>query len=122
MKKVDPYVSALDEHLKFESLLGDLSANLVNLPLECIDAAIESSMKNIVEFFEADRCHLGTFSGDHSRIIVSHFFTRPGIDIPQITDVGDNFFSFIYKSINKGKTIAIENLRITSRGKKRPRV
>jgi len=36
----------LDENLSFESLLGELSAKLVNLPLESIDAAIESSKKN----------------------------------------------------------------------------
>jgi len=110
MKNSDQYSKALDEHLKFESLLGDISANLVNLPLDSIDTAIESSMKALVEFFEADRCHLGMFSGDHSRIIVSHFYSRPDIDIPQITDVGKNFLSFVYKSISKGKTIAVEKL------------
>ena len=54
----------MDENLSFESFLGDFSKNLVNLPLESIDAAIESSMKSLVEFFDADRCHLGEFSDD----------------------------------------------------------
>ena len=44
----DKYTKDLDEHLKFESLLGDISANLVNLPLEFIDTAIETSMKSLV--------------------------------------------------------------------------
>jgi len=104
----DQYTKSLDEHLRFESLLGELSADLVNLPLESIDTTIKSSMKSLVEFFEADRCHIGMFSGDHSKIIVSHFYSRPGIDIPQITDVGDYFLSFVNDNINKGKTIAFE--------------
>ena len=62
-----------DESLSFESLLGELSAELVNLPLESIDAAIESSLKSIAEFFEADRCHLGKISDDQSKIIVAYF-------------------------------------------------
>lgn len=57
----------------FESMLGTLSAKLVNLSLESIDAAIESSLKKLVEFFEADRCHLGKISDDQSKIIVSYF-------------------------------------------------
>ena len=43
-----------DENLSYESFLGELSAELVNLPLKSIDAAIESSMKSLVEFFDAD--------------------------------------------------------------------
>jgi PAS domain S-box-containing protein len=105
MKKFDQQKTP-DEHQNFEELLADLSAKLVNLPLESIDVAIESSMKKLVEFFEADRCHLGMFSADHSKIMVSHFYSRPGIDIPQITDVGKDYLSFVYESIKKDKLIA----------------
>jgi PAS domain S-box-containing protein len=99
---------ALDEHLRFEALLGELSAELVNLPVESIDTAIESSMKSLVEFFAVDRCHIGMFSGVNSKITVSHFYSRPGINIPQITHVGDHFLSFVYDNINKGEILAFE--------------
>lgn len=92
--------------MSFESFLGDFSKNLVNLPLESIDAAIESSMKSLVEFFDADRCHLGEFSNDQSKIEVSYFFTRSGSNIPQITDVGEHYLSFVYESIKQDKLIA----------------
>ena len=49
----------LDKNLSFESLLGDLSAELVNLSLDTIDAAIVESLKALVDFFAVDRCHLG---------------------------------------------------------------
>ena len=70
---MDMDTKSLDKNLPFESLLGEISTNLVNLPLESIDAAIESSLKSIVEFFEAYRCHLGKISDDQSKIIVSYF-------------------------------------------------
>ena len=92
----DMHTKPLDENLSFESLLGELSAKLVNLPLESIDAAIESSIKKLTEFFHADRCHLGEFSADQSKLLVSYFYSRPGINIPQIADIGEHYLSFIY--------------------------
>ena len=50
----DRRTKAMDENLSFESFLGDFSKNLVNLPLDSIDGAIESSIKSLVEFFDAD--------------------------------------------------------------------
>ncbi len=87
----DQHTKVLDENLRFESSLGELSTELLNLP-------IESSMKMMVEFSEADRRHLGTFSGDQSKI-VSYFISRPGISIPQITDVGEQYLSLNMKDI-----------------------
>ena len=106
----DKYTKDLDEHLKFESLLGDISANLVNLPLDGIDAAIESSMKSLVEFFAADRCHLGIFTDDMSQIRVPYFYSRPGLDIPKIAGVSDHFLSYIYKSIIKDEILAFSDI------------
>ena len=88
-----------------------MSSELVNLPLEAIDAVIESRFKKLVEFFDADRCHLGEFSADQSKIEVSYFYSRPGIDIPQITDVGEHYLSFVFENIKKDKLIAIGNTR-----------
>jgi len=96
----------MKENHAFESFLGELSANLVNLPLESIDAAIESCMKSVVEFFEADRCHLEAFSEDKSKIAAFYFYTKPEINIPQTVDVGEHYLSFVYESIKQDKLIA----------------
>jgi len=108
MQNTDQTSAVLDEHLKFESLISEISASLVNLPLESIDPAIESSIKKLSDFYNADRCYLGMFSGDKSRIIISHFYSGPGIKIPQIEDVGDHFLPFIYNQIREGQEIIIE--------------
>jgi len=89
-----------DENLSFESLLGKLSTTLVNLPLESIDAAIESGMKSLVEYFDADRCHLGEFTGDQSKIIVPYFYSRPDLNIPQTTELGKHYLPFFYEVLS----------------------
>ena len=105
----DKHIKTSDEHSSFESFLGDFSAKLVNLPLESIDAAVESSMKSLVEFFDADRCHLGEISDEQSKIIVPYFYSRPEINIPQTTDVGEHYLSFVYESIKQDKLIVSES-------------
>ncbi|MGB5846901.1 MAG: PAS domain S-box protein, partial [Ignavibacteriaceae bacterium] len=102
----DMHTKPLDENLSFEFLLGELSSELVNLTFESIDEAIESSLKKLVEFFDADRCHLGELLPDQSKIVVPYFYSRPGLNIPQIADIGEHYLSFIYENIKKDKLIA----------------
>jgi len=104
----DPITNVSKKNLSFESFLGELSSELVNLPLESIDKAIESSMKSLVDFTDVDRLHLGEFSTDHTKIEVSYFYSRPGINIPQITDVREHYLSFIYESIKKDKLFCFQ--------------
>ena len=99
-------IKDLDKNLTFESLLGKLSAELVNISLESIDAAIESNLKKLVEFFDADRCHLGELLTDESKIDILYFYSRSGINIPQTTDVGKDYLSFVYEHIRENKLLA----------------
>lgn len=77
-------IKDLDKNLTFESLLGELSAELVNLSIESIDAAIASSMKKLVNFFGADRCHLGVILSDQSKIDIPNFYSRTITDRSEI--------------------------------------
>ena len=96
----------LNKNLSFESFLGNFSAELVNLTFDSIDAAIESSLAKLVNYFEVDRCHLGEFSDEQSKIVVPYFYSRPGINIPQTTDVGKHHLPFVYESMKQDKLIA----------------
>lgn len=90
----------------FESMLGELSAELVNLSIETIDAAIESSLKKMVDFFDADRCHLGEFLADQAKVVVPYFYSRPGINVPQTTSVGEGYLPFVYEQIRENRLLA----------------
>jgi PAS domain S-box-containing protein len=49
---------ALEERLRFEQLLSDLSARFLNIPPDRVDSEIEDGLRQILEFFQVDRCGL----------------------------------------------------------------
>ena len=49
---------ALEERLRFERILSDLSARLVYVPSERLDGEIENALKTILEYFQVERCGL----------------------------------------------------------------
>jgi signal transduction histidine kinase len=49
---------ALEERLRFEQLLSDLSARFVNIPPDRVDSEIEYGLKQILDFFQVDRAGL----------------------------------------------------------------
>lgn len=106
----DKHQNALEEHLRFEKFLGLISAKLVNLPLELIDDEINESMKLLVEFFQADRCHLGKLDTKENKIVVSHYYANPNVTIPQILSVGNHSYSYVFNSIGNGKKVSFSKL------------
>jgi transcriptional regulator with GAF, ATPase, and Fis domain len=59
----------IDERLRFERLISDLSAGFVNLPPDEVDSEINRGLRSITEFFDADRCSMGLFSEDGTRLL-----------------------------------------------------
>jgi signal transduction histidine kinase len=57
---------ALDERLRFERVLSEVSADLVHAPAPGIDAEIASWLKGILRPFGLDRAELGLFADDDS--------------------------------------------------------
>jgi len=100
------HIKDLDQNLTFESLLGELSAELVNLSYESIDVAIESSLKALVEFFDVDCCHLGEVLAEQAKVVVSYFYLRPGLSVPQTIAVREGYLPFVYDQIRENKLLA----------------
>jgi hypothetical protein len=63
----------LDERLRFERLVSDLSARFVNIGPERLDAEIERALKMILEFFKVDRCGLLRILLDKGVWVITHF-------------------------------------------------
>ena len=70
---------SLAERLRFESLLAELSAAFVSLPVDRVDREIEKWLRRLVEFLEVDHISLVECSPDGWRLGVSHSHTRPGV-------------------------------------------
>jgi len=101
--------NALEEHLQFENLLGQLSVKLVNLPLKEIDNAINESIKLLADFFNADRCHIGQLNREDNSIVTIYYYAKPNITVALVPSIGTDHFQFIHKSIKEGKTISFKN-------------
>jgi formate hydrogenlyase transcriptional activator len=71
--------SAIEERLRFETMLADLSTRFVNLPANRIDAEIEKSLKLISNTLNIDRCSVAQLSVDRTELKVTHGYAIPGI-------------------------------------------
>jgi len=69
----------LKVRLLFEELLSALSAKFVNVPVEQVDEEIHDAMREVLNFFKADRfALLDTFPNNNSWII-THCVSRAGV-------------------------------------------
>ena len=72
----------IEERLRFETLISNLSAGFVNLPPDEVDSEINKELRSITEFFDADRCTVGLFSEDETRLTGAYEYhsaeTEPG--------------------------------------------
>jgi transcriptional regulator with GAF, ATPase, and Fis domain len=69
--------SALEERLRFEALLVDLSAGLVALPADQVDGAIEDAQRRIVDTLALDRSSLFQLTAE-GEMVLTHSWVRPG--------------------------------------------
>lgn len=68
------------EHLRFERLISELSAGLVHLPPEKIGDEIKRGLSLITEFFNADRCSIGLFTEDQTKLELIFEYVTPGAE------------------------------------------
>jgi hypothetical protein len=69
MGKID---KALEERLRFESLLSDISARFVRVSADRLDGEVENALKMVLEFFQVDRCGLIRASKDRTAWQLTH--------------------------------------------------
>ena len=68
----------LEERLRFERLLTDLSATFVNVAADLVDAQIEQALERLVDFLGVERGSFGQISEDNKGILATHSFVVPG--------------------------------------------
>ncbi len=71
--------SSLQERLRFETVLSDLSATFVNLPAEEIDNRITEGTKKVGQLLGAARGGLLQFGEDGKSVVISHSWGVEGI-------------------------------------------
>jgi C4-dicarboxylate-specific signal transduction histidine kinase/ABC-type uncharacterized transport system substrate-binding protein len=80
----------LAERLQFETLLSELSAELLTLPSAAVDRRIEDMLQRVVETLDFDRAALAERIDGTNSMRVTHAWTRPGVmPVPTMVVEGD---------------------------------
>ncbi len=70
----------LENRIRFETLISDISARFVRLPSDTVDREIERALKQVLDFFEVDRCGLLGVHKDKGFVRVTHACYAEGIE------------------------------------------
>jgi formate hydrogenlyase transcriptional activator len=72
----------LEEQLRFETFLANLSARFVNIPADELDREIEDAQRQIVEILGLDRSTLfqNVDNTEEVNLITTHCWARPGLE------------------------------------------
>ena len=101
---------ALEERLRFEQLLADLSAAFINQPPDRIDGIIDDSLKRLLETLGHDRSSLAQFSEDRGHALVTHSCTVPGVEPSPVGVLADDHVPWIVGQVRNGKTVFLKCL------------
>ena len=97
---------ALDERLRFETLVTELSAAFANLSPNEVDREIDKWLQTLVEFLGVDRASFFQFAEDWTTLYRSHSYTVPGIEPLPPPPIGlKDQFPWITDQLRRGVTV-----------------
>ncbi len=100
---------ALDERLRFERLLSQLSTRFTNLPTSEVDREIEGALGRILEELRIDRGSLIEFMADPRFVRLTHSMTAEGVaPLPTIIEV--DRFPWTVAELRRGGVIRVSRL------------
>jgi formate hydrogenlyase transcriptional activator len=92
----------LEERLKFERLLSNLSARFVNLAPDQIDPEIQNALRQILEFFQVDRCGLVRVPVEGTLFQITHVAYASDIpSVPENTDLPVTMFPWVNEKLTR---------------------
>ncbi len=93
---------ALKERLRFERLLSNLSARFINLAPDQIHQEIQNALRQILEFFQVDRCGLTRVPVNDPFFRITHAVYASDIPrVPENTDLPITMFPWVYEKLTK---------------------
>jgi formate hydrogenlyase transcriptional activator len=96
----------LKKRLHFEQLLSDLSARFINIAPDQADLEIQSALRQILEFFQVDRCGLIRVSLKDSFFRITHVAYAPDIPpVPENADLPIQLFPWVSEKILQRKEV-----------------
>ena len=99
----------LDEQLRFENLITEVSTRFIHLLPQQVDAEIESAMQKVSECLTIDRCSLAKYDESDAKFHITHRWAAPGIALlPDLTP--HEQIPWIARQILSGSFVQFSNL------------
>jgi formate hydrogenlyase transcriptional activator len=99
----------IEERLRFERLISDLSAGFVNLPPDEVGSEINRGLRSITEFFDADRCTIGLFSDDRTLLALVFEYVSPGAE-PAPESISKDQMPWYLEQLILGNPVVVNRL------------
>jgi transcriptional regulator with GAF, ATPase, and Fis domain len=101
----------LEERLRFETLLAEISARFINLPADQIDSEIEGAQRRICELLDLDRSTLWqTTEREPGMLLLTHLHHPLGSLSPPERMNGRDFFPWITQKIFGEETVTFSKM------------
>jgi hypothetical protein len=96
---------SLEDRLRFETLVSDLSARFLASPCDQVDTEIVRGLREILEFLQVDRCVLLEFPKDETFARITHAAWGEGIP-PVSGEINlAELYPWCYGQLLQGETI-----------------
>ncbi len=102
-------VDDLEQRLRFETVLSDLSARFINLPADQVDSEIETGLRHLVECVGLDRSTLFQRSEDEKTLVITHGWAAPGFE-PLKRVIAQEELPWALKKVLIGETILFSSV------------
>jgi formate hydrogenlyase transcriptional activator len=99
----------LDDRLRFEGLISDLSAGFVNIAPQEVEGEINKWLQHITNFFGVDRCSLGLFSEDGTRLMRAFEYHLDGVE-PAPVSLSTDQSPWYMAQLAQGKLVVMNRL------------
>jgi signal transduction histidine kinase len=99
----------VQERLRFETLLAELSARFVNLAAGQVDSEIELALRRLVEFLGMDRGGLAELLIDQKQLVITHSYHVPGAP-PHTRIILDEQLPWYARTIYQGEILRFHSL------------
>ena len=101
----------LEERLKFETLLAEISSHFVNLPADRIDGEIEDAQRRICELLDLDRSPLFQVpEREPGALLLTHLYQPPGSPPPLSRHNATDLYPWTTQKLLAGETVTISKL------------
>jgi signal transduction histidine kinase len=104
-----PLAPAVQQRLRFEALLAELSAIFVNLPPSHVDSRINDALRRLVEFLGVDRGGLAELLIDQKQMVITHSYHLPGVPAQARTIVSEQL-PWYARMIFQGEVLRLSRL------------